>query len=130
MGIELEQLQVNNLLARPLFTIWVWSRDKVSPIQQYLFDLDGILLGKLAALLERVVEHGLPHNKERYKKFTGYENLHEFKVHPLRVFFFLDGNKIIITTAYLKKKDTTNRDVIARAERIRKEYYSQKGNQN
>ena len=129
MAIELVPLQV--AAVRPQYGICLWSKDDRVPVQDFLLDMQSEDLAKFTALMERVVQSGLPRNDERYKKLKGYDNLHELKVKPFRFFFFIESRAgqqlIVLVDVYKKDANSTSRVVLERANRRKDEYYQEKG---
>lgn len=79
---------------------------------------------KLSALLEQTAENGPPRNETKFKHLTATDGLYEFKTGGgLRLFCFFDeGNLIVCTHGFLKKKAKTPQSELTRAEAIKKEY--------
>lgn len=77
---------------------------------------------KVFVLLRRVADHGLPHNEEKYHKLKGVD-ICEFKSFQVRLLFFRDGARIILTHGFIKKGDSTPKSEIERAVNIQKQYF-------
>ncbi len=76
---------------------------------------------RIESLLERTVDHGLPHNEEKFKKLEG--KLFEFKSHQDRLLCFFHGRGVLIVThGYRKKQDKAPRSEIKRAKALRAAY--------
>ncbi len=83
---------------------------------------------KLSALLTRTADHGPPIDTDKFKSLKGEDDLWEFKTSGgLRLICFWDeGNLIVTTHGYLKDKQKAPKRELARAEQLRKDYFSAK----
>ena len=76
---------------------------------------------RIESLLERTVDHGLPHNEEKFKKLEG--KLFEFKSHQDRLLCFFHGPGVLIVThGYRKKSNKAPKSEIRRAAALRAAY--------
>ena len=57
------------------------------------------------------------------EQLKGYGNLYELKPKPFRLFFFVVGNRAIITHGFIKKKRTTDVSQINRAVSLRDRWF-------
>ena len=82
----------------------------------------------LLTLLTRTANHGVPQTDTRFKYLTGSEGIHEFKTSGgLRLFCFWDeGHLIVCTHGILKARQKTPPGEIARAERMKRDYFEAK----
>lgn len=77
----------------------------------------------LLATMDMLVELGghLSNTKVYRYPLKGCGNIGEFKTHQKRLFFFKNGSDLIITHGATKKRNETDKEEIARAQRIRDE---------
>lgn len=82
---------------------------------------------KVAALLRKVAESGMPRNPEKCRFFKGY-GLFEFKTAGgVRIMAFWDKDHLIVCThGFLKKSQKTPKEQLDRAKRSMKQYFSAK----
>lgn len=105
--------------ARTAYDLFCWGDDDDSPVLEFITNLQPSDLNKVIALLDRVATHGLPNNPEKYKKLNRYNNLHELKSDHVRLLFFIDGRRMILTEGFMKTKSSTDARYTERAERRR-----------
>lgn len=127
MSVKLVRVPLAEDVAAPRFEFYFWSQDDRAPVAAFLAELQEQDLDKVKALLVRVARYGLPVSNERYKRISGsFENLHEFKLHQVRLYFFRDCDKIVFTEGELKKQNRTNQSTLKRADCRRKLYFCEK----
>jgi len=108
---------------RQVRDLFWWSKGDRVPVLDFLLGLEGRDLTRVVALLDSVRAQDLPrHNKEKYNKIHGYENLHELKSHHVRLLFFEEGRRLVFTEAFVKDKRYTEPGYLDRADCRRKEY--------
>src|SRR5437899_3285562 len=80
---------------------------------------------KIAARIDFLANEQPPiRNDQICKKLKGCDNLYELKAKQIRLFFFIVGKRAIITHGYVKKSNSTDSQQIARAERLKQEFFS------
>ncbi|MCC6483814.1 MAG: type II toxin-antitoxin system RelE/ParE family toxin [Armatimonadetes bacterium] len=127
MPVSLCKLPLAERVPAVQYEFYLWTDGERSPVAEFLSSLQPADLDKVKALLVRVARCGIPRNGERYKRLAGnYENLHEFKLHQVRLYFFMEGKKIVFTEAEIKKRDRSNPQALARADARRRRYSSEK----
>lgn len=115
------------LYAGKLYDIHAITINDRCPVKEFLDNLGPSDQKKIIALLQRTADSGLPKNEEKFKRLKG-EDIFEFKSFQVRIFFFLEKEKLIIlTNGFIKKKVRTPLSEIERAKDLRKEY--EKGRQ-
>ena len=93
------------------------------PAKEYLYKEPlGVQL-KLAALVKRIADHGRLFDKTKFRKVDSKENMFEFKPMDHRFFsFFYKGEKIIITSAYMKKSQKVSKRDLEKAKNMKIAY--------
>lgn len=79
---------------------------------------------RLAAALDMFGEHGPPKNPERFK-FLG-DGICEVKNHQERLYGFLDGHLLVLTSGRTKKRQKAYPEDLETARRIRGRYEAEK----
>ena len=88
------------------------------PAKEYL----GVQV-KLAALVKYIADHGRLFNKTKFRKVDSKDNMFEFKPMEHRFFsFFYEGEKTIITNAYMKKSQKVSKRDLEKAKNMKKTY--------
>lgn len=90
------------------------------PAKKFIERLDESDQRKMAALFNRMAQHGDVPNPEQFKPVRG--KIFEFKKHQIRVFCFRKGDRWLLTIGYKKKKDKLDQGEVERAERIMHEH--------
>lgn len=94
--------------------------------REYIDNLEDQDKGRLLALLDRIVKHGPPTNKEKFKFLE--DGISEIKSYQDRLFCFYDKNKrnsLVITHGIKKKAQKLPKGEIERAEELRRAYYQE-----
>jgi Phage derived protein Gp49-like (DUF891) len=83
---------------------------------------------KLSALLTRVASEGSLTDTDKFKELKGEDGLCEFKTSGgLRLLCFRDEGSLIVTThGYLKDKQKAPKRELARAQKLRSDYFTAK----
>jgi hypothetical protein len=107
-----------------LFVIeWYFDEKAGSQALDYFYELSDPQQDKTLYLFKRMGDFGKINNKTQFR-YEGDE-IFAFKPQPDRFLcFFLEGRKIIVTNAFLKKSDTLPREEKKRALRLRNDYLS------
>lgn len=90
------------------------------PAKEFIESLDDSDQRKMAALFDRMAQHGTVPNPKQFKFVRG--KIFEFKKHRIRVFCFRKGDRWLLTNGYPKKKDKLDQGEIDKAERIMREH--------
>ena len=94
--------------------------DGSMPAKEFIESLDESDQRKMAALFDRMAQHGNAPNPTQFKPVRG--KIFEFKKHQIRVFCFRKGDRWLLTNGYKKKKDKLDQGEVERAERIMHEH--------
>ncbi len=127
MAVSLHKVPLAEPVPLPRFEFYLWASGGHVPVKDFLVQLQQSQLRKVQRLLVHVAQNGLPGNPERYLKLRGYENLHEFKLHQIRLYFFIDAGRIILTEGVLKKQNRSDRNTLDKADERRKRFYRENG---
>jgi hypothetical protein len=77
---------------------------------------------KFEAVMMVVAQTGFSRNTKIFRyPLKGRPNIGEFKTHQKRLFFYRDGNDLIITHGATKKKDETDPNELTRVETLQAE---------
>lgn len=95
------------------------------PAREFIQDLSEQDQRKLAALFQRIADHGRIHNREKFKKVEG--DIFEFKSFQVRVGCFRLRSTWFLTHGFIKKSDRWPKAEIKRAVRIRSEHLEWQG---
>lgn len=94
--------------------------------REYIDTLEDKDKSKLLALLNRIVDHGPPRNKEKFKHLE--DGIFEIKSYQDRLPCFYDKNRrnaLVITHGVKKKSPKLPREEIKKAKNMRKAYYQE-----
>ena len=92
-----------------------------SPVSDFLGGLSRTERARLAALFERVADHGPLYNPGKSVPLTGQDFL-EFKSGQQRIFWcYLSGNRIVLLHGFTKKSSQTPRRELRAGARLREE---------
>jgi phage-related protein len=98
-------------------------KDSVPIYKEELSMLDQTEKSRIAIYIEKISDSRFPvYNKTISKKLTGSKHIYELRPLPVRLFFFMVHNDIVITHGFVKKKNKTDKTEIERAEQLRKTF--------
>ena len=98
------------------------------PAKEFIESLDESDQRKMAALFDRMAQHGNAPNPTQFKPVRG--KIFEFKKHQIRVFCFRKDDRWILTNGYKKKRNKLDRAEVDRAERIMREHLEREVSQH
>ncbi len=105
----------------PDFTFKGVLKDGKSLLRPFLDSLPEADSAQCYALIKLIGDHGIPHNKEKFRKES--KNIYALKTSNIRIYCFFAGKKIIILTHGLKKNakggEKVQRKELELAEKIR-----------
>ena len=99
--------------------------DGSAPGRDFVRELPPPDRAKIERLFRLFAEGGLSFNDEKFKKLAG--DLFEFKSFQIRLPCYFDSGELVVTHGFRKKRDTTPKQEIERATRIRREDLSRPG---
>ncbi len=95
-----------------------------SSVHEYFESCDDTIQASLLFLVKTLADTGRIYDETKFRIEDRQNKLYCFKPREERFFcFFFAGKKIIITSAYTKKKQKLDRGELRKAIRIRKEYF-------
>lgn len=95
-----------------------------SDVYDYFESCDNVTQASLLFLVKRIADIGRIYDKTKFRIEDKQSKIYCFKPREERFFcFFFAGKKIIITSAYTKKKQKLDRNEIKKAIQIRSEYF-------
>ena len=96
-----------------------------SSVNDYFESCDDVTQASLLFLVKRMADIGHVYDETKFRIEDRQNKIYCFKPRKERFFcFFFTGKKIIITSAYTKKKQKLNRHELKKAFQIRNEYFS------
>jgi len=96
-----------------------------SSVNEYFESCDDVTQASLLFLVKTIADIGRIYDKTKFRIEDRQNKIYCFKPREERFFcFFFTGKKIIITSAYAKKKQKLDRNELKKAIQIRKEYFS------
>lgn len=95
---------------------------------EFLKNLEGEHQVRTYGLIDRIVNHGIPRNTEKYKHLEG--KIYEIKPYPQRLLCFQDGKDLIVTHCFTKKRQKTPRRQIEKAQRIYEQFIEETGGEH
>jgi len=118
---ELEELGVGLS-----FSLYVLTIDGECSVRAFISALDKKNKTQIVSLLKSILEHGLPHNPQRFRKVG--PNTFELKARSgARLLGFFGGSNmpksLILTHGFWKPHEKILRRQVNRAEELRKEYF-------
>ena len=94
-----------------------------SDANDYYKDCDDVTRASLLYLVKRIADIGQIYDETKFRIEDKQHKIYCFKPKKERFFcFFFIGQRIIITSAYTKKKQKLNRNELTKAIQIRAEY--------
>lgn len=104
-----------------MHTICFIRSESKSDVDAFLKVLDEGERKKTVALIQRVADHGPPRNEQICRSIQSVKGLYELKPGRVRIPFFYQNGRIILTHAFFKKGQSTPQREIDRAVRLRNE---------
>jgi hypothetical protein len=96
-----------------------------SSVHEYFESCDDVTQASLLFLVKRIADIGRIYDETKFRIEDRQNKIYCFKLREERFFcFFFVGKKIIITSAYTKKKQKLDRNELNKAIQIRREYFS------
>ena len=96
-----------------------------SSVYDYFEACDDVTQASLLYLVKRIADIGHIYDETKFRIEDRHNKIYCFKPRKERFFcFFFTGKKIIITSAYRKKKQKLDRKELIRAIQIRDEYFN------
>lgn len=97
-----------------------------SSVNDYIECCDDAVQTSLLFLMKKIADAGRIYDETKFRIEDRQNKIYCFKPKEERFFcFFFIGRKIIITSAYTKRRQKLDRRELKKAIRIRKEYFSQ-----
>jgi len=96
-----------------------------SSVNEYYRSCDDVIRASLLFLVKTIADIGRIYDETKFRIEDKQNKIYCFKPKEERFFcFFFTGRKIVITSAYMKKKQKLNRRELKKAIQIRREYFS------
>jgi hypothetical protein len=96
-----------------------------SSVHEYFECCDDVTQASLLFLVKTIADTGRIYDERKFRIEDRKNKIYCFKPREKRFFcFFFAGKKIIITSAYTKKKQKLDRQELRNAIQIRREYFS------
>lgn len=96
-----------------------------SSVHNYFKFCDDVTQASLLFLVKTIAEIGRIYDETKFRIEDRQNKIYCFKPREERFFcFFFTGKKIIITSAYTKKKQKLDRNELRKAIQIRREYFN------
>jgi hypothetical protein len=96
-----------------------------SSVNGYFESCDSVTQASLLFLVKTIADTGRIYDETKFRYEDKRNKIYCFKPRNERFFcFFFTGKKIIITSAYAKRKQKLDRNELKKAIEIRKEYFS------
>ena len=108
------------------FAIYFHAETKdSSSVNEYFECCDDVTQASLLFLVKTMADMGRIYDETKFRIEDRQNKIYCFKPREERFFcFFFAGKKIIITSAYTKKKQKLDRHELKKAIQIRREYFS------
>lgn len=109
------------------YSVYFHAEAKDSSIVNSYFEAcDDVTQASLLFLVKRIADDGRIYDKTKFRVEDKENKIYCFKPKKERFFcFFFTGKKIIITSAYTKKKQKLDRGEVRKAIQIRSEYFNE-----
>lgn len=91
-------------------------------VEQFLAGLSKRDRRKVDVLFERLGDHGVINNAEKFKKLEGTDGVFEFKSFQIRLLCFMQRNRVIVCRGLMKKREKHDKADITFAESCRKKF--------
>ncbi len=96
-----------------------------SKVNDYFESCDDVSQASLLFLVKTIANIGRIYDETKFRYEDKHNKIYCFKPRGERFFcFFFTGGKIIITSAYTKKRQKLDRNALTKAIQIRREYFS------
>ena len=100
------------------------TRD-LSSLNEYFKSCDDVTKASLLFLVKTIADIGRIYDETKFRYEDKLNKIYCFKPRSERFFcFFFTGKKIIITSAYTKRRQKLDRNELKKAIQIRREYFS------
>ena len=97
-----------------------------SSVNDYFEHCDDVTQASLLFLVKRMADIGRIYDETKFRIEDRHNKIYCFKPKKGRFFcFFFTGKKIIITSAYTKKRQKLDRNSLKKAIQIRNEYFNE-----
>jgi len=108
------------------YSIYFHAETKDSSIvHEYFENCDDVVQASLLFLVKTIADIGRIYDETKFRIEDRQNKIYCFKPREERFFcFFFAGKKIIITSAYTKKKQKLDHHELKKAIQIRREYFS------
>ena len=94
-----------------------------SSVYEYFESCDDVIQASLLFLVKTIADNGCIYDERKFRIEDRQNKIYCFKPREERFFcFFFTGRKIIITSAYTKKRQKLARNKLKKAIQIRREY--------
>jgi len=95
-----------------------------SSVSEYYKSCDDVIRASLLHLVKTIADIGCIYDETKFRIEDKQNKIYCFKPKVERFFcFFFTGRKIIVTSAYTKKKQKLDRHELKKAIQIRREYF-------
>ena len=117
------------LVVGPINHIYVLCRGERCPIMEFIDGLDARTGDRVNALIERIAWHGLPRNREKYRRIKHHRlvpelALDEIKLGQVRILCFTDADgALVLTNGFIKKRASQLAREVERAIRMIEDYH-------
>ena len=118
------------ILEGKVFNIWAMTHENRCPVKEFIDRLETSDQRKVIALFDRLANHGILNNEEKFHKLKGKGiSIWVFKSFQVRILCFFDQQRLVILTHGFKKKgNEMPKEEIEKALRFQKEYFKDKEN--
>ena len=108
------------------YTIYFHAEtETLSTVHKYFESCDDVIQASLLFLVKTIADTGRIYDQTKFRIEDRQNKIYCFKPREERFFcFFFTGKKIIITSAYTKKKQKLDRNELKKAIQIRREYFN------
>jgi hypothetical protein len=97
-----------------------------SSVHDYFESCDEVVQASLLFLVKRIADTGRIYDETKFRIEDRQNKIYCFKPRDERFFcFFFTGRKIVITSAYTKKRQKLDRKELKKAIQIRREHFSE-----
>ena len=109
------------------YSVYFHTEEKnSSSVCDYFEDCDDVTQASLLFLVKRMADIGHIYDETKFRIEDRQNRIYCFKPKKERFFcFFITGKKIIITSAYTKKRQKLERNELRKAIQIRNQYFDE-----
>jgi len=94
-------------------------------VHKYFESCDDVIQASLLYLVKTIADTGRIYDETKFRIEDRQNKIYCFKPREERFFcFFFTGKKVIITSAYTKKRQKLDRNELKKAIQIRREYFN------